>query len=206
MKTCSVTGCPNKYRSIGLCSSHWKINKKYGTPTPTCWCGEFAQTNGGKNGGYATCVEHSLADRFWEHVDIKTDEECWEWTGSKTTAGYGHMYWDGEQRYAHRLSIELSGRDLPKGWHACHTCDNPGCVNPQHLFPGTPRTNVQDMVSKQRHYHGDNHHNAKIKKTDVVIIRQLAEDGVFLTRIAEQFGVTSGYISEIVSHRKRHIG
>jgi len=202
-KTCKVSGCENKYRAIGLCGTHWKINKSYGTPTPLCHCGEPAQTNGGNMGASKLCKTHTLTARFWNYVDIKTDKECWLWVGSKTEAGYGLIYWKDELKYAHRLSIELSGRHIPTRWYACHTCDTPACVNPNHLFAGTPRTNVQDMILKGRHSHGDSHHNAKITDEEVLIVRQLAEKGVFLSDIAEQFGVTPGYVSEIVSNRKR---
>ena len=202
-KTCKVSGCENKYRSIGLCSTHWKINKKYGTATPLCWCGEPAQTRVGSYASSLLCKSHTLTERFWGYVDIRNPEECWEWKGTRTAANYGLIWWNDGLQYAHRLSLELDGRPVPVRWHACHTCDNPPCVNPNHLFPGTPRTNVQDMILKGRHSHGDSHHNAKITDEEVLIVRQLAEKGVFLSDIAEQFGVTPGYVSEIVSNRKR---
>jgi hypothetical protein len=206
MAACSISGCDNKLRSRGLCSSHWKINKKYGTPTPICWCGEPAQTFAGNKGASVFCKEHALLNRFWGYVDVKSDEECWLWVGSKTTAGYGVMLWDGVEKYAHRISLELDGRPVPFRWHACHTCDTPSCVNPKHLFPGTPRDNVQDMVSKKRHHYGERAYNARLSNGDVRSIRQMAEDGIFLTDIAELFGVTAGYISEILSNRKRQLG
>ena len=206
MKTCTISGCDNKLVTKGLCSSHRKINKKYKTPVPLCWCGEPAQTNGGRKGASFLCKDHTLTARYWEYVDLKSENECWEWTGSKTAAGYGLIYWNNELQYAHRLSLEFDDRPVPTRWHACHTCDNPSCVNPKHLFSGTPRDNMQDKVSKGRHTFGENHPNSKLTKEDVSTIRQMADEGILLVDIASAFNITAGYVSEILSNRRRHLG
>jgi hypothetical protein len=203
MRTCSISGCDNKLRSKGLCSGQWKINKKYGTPTPLCWCGEPAQTFAGNKGASKLCKEHTLTFRYWEYVDIKGEDECWEWTGHKTSAGYGLMYWQGELKYAHRLSLEFDGRPVPTRWHACHTCDNPPCVNPKHLFPGTPHDNSKDKVAKGRHSYGENHPNAKLTDTDVAEIRRLASEGVWQSDLARMFNVNSCHISKLVAGLER---
>lgn len=203
MKTCTISGCNNKLRSKGLCSAHWKIDKKYGTPTPLCWCGEPAQTNAGSKGASRMCTIHTLTSRYWEYVDVKNEEECWEWIGTKTAAGYGVIYWENQLRYAHRLSLEFDGRPVPSRWHACHTCDNPPCVNPKHLFPGTPHENVKDKVSKGRHIYGENHPNSKLSDTDVLEIRKLASEGVWQSDLAKQFNVHHSHISDIVAGLKR---
>lgn len=204
MKKCSVTGCNNKYRSIGFCSTHWKINKKYGTPIPLCWCNEPVQTFAGNQSASKMCKEHTLLERFWENVDIKGEDDCWEWQGSKTPAGYGLFYWNDELKYTHRLSLEFKGEAIPPRWHACHKCDNPSCVNPNHLFIGTPRDNMLDKVSKGRHTFGENHPNAKLTNAEVLIIRDMAEDGVFFSDIAKTFGVSNSHISTIVARLRRY--
>ena len=149
------------------------------------------------------CKTHALLERFWENVDVKGEEDCWLWNGSKTAAGYGVIYWSSDNTYAHRISIELDGRVIPARFHACHTCDNPPCVNPKHLFVGSPRDNMLDKVAKNRHTYGETHPAAKLTDNDVVKIRQLALENVILGDIAKQFKISVNYVSELVTNKKR---
>lgn len=205
MRRCSVSGCDNKYRSIGLCGTHWKINKKYGTPVPTCWCGEFSQTNTGRFKPTTLCKLHSFLERYWENVHIKSDDQCWEWTGTRTGAQYGTIYYDGELRYAHRMSLELDGRPVPPRHHACHTCDNPPCVNPKHLYPGTPMDNVRDKQERGRQPKGDNHYATKLSDQDVINIRKAHANGAWQSDLASKYGVDPSHVSDIINNRRRVI-
>lgn len=90
-----------------------------------------------------------LEVRFWSKV--KKTETCWEWTGATTPSGYGQIWNEGKAHLATRVSYELwAGKPWPIGLLACHHCDNPICVRPEHIFPGTVRDNNLDAVSKGR--------------------------------------------------------
>lgn len=77
---------------------------------------------------------------------------CWLWLGSVTGSGYGVFIRDGNKWLAHRLALTIVNGPIPPKIFACHKCDNPSCVNPDHLFAGTAKDNANDMVRKGRHH------------------------------------------------------
>jgi hypothetical protein len=94
----------------------------------------------------------SLAERFMKKVSPEPNSGCWLWFGSIDRKGYGQIREAGgtRLRVATHVALELAGRTLSSGQQVLHHCDVPACVNPDHLFIGTPRDNTQDMLRKGR--------------------------------------------------------
>lgn len=91
-----------------------------------------------------------LKQRFWSKVDVRSENECWEWQAGKSH-GYGTFKLGVDQPAgAHRVCYEITNGPIPEGFHILHKCDNPPCVNPKHLFVGNNKANVADAVRKGR--------------------------------------------------------
>lgn len=96
-------------------------------------------------------VREPLETRLHQHYVINEKTDCWEWQGGTNNIGYGFIRDGDRMRTAHRVSYEVhNNTKIPKYMCVCHTCDNPLCVNPQHLWLGTRKQNYDDMVSKGR--------------------------------------------------------
>jgi len=139
----------------------------------------------------------SLAERFWSKV--RKGPGCWEWTGTKSS-GYGYIIRGAtgtKSERAHRVSWELHMGSSPGALHVCHKCDNPGCVNPDHLFLGTMSENILDAYNKGRKVKGENHPWARLGLADVLKIREAVSNGDSQRNIAKAMGVTQTTISMI---------
>jgi hypothetical protein len=89
--------------------------------------------------------------RFWKKINVKKPKDCWEWINStRGSLGYGQFRIGSRICDAHRIALELKSGPLKKGRYVCHTCDNPKCCNPYHLFGGTQKENMDDMTNKGR--------------------------------------------------------
>jgi hypothetical protein len=134
-----VADCDRAARSGGLCNRHYENLRLYGDPIPQ--------------------RDRPLAERIREVGWTVTPSGCWEWNGARNEHGYGlfrALRQGVEGARAHRIVYEhLTGVTIPDGKVLRHKCDNPPCVNPAHLIPGTQQDNIDDMVARRRHYqHG----------------------------------------------------
>lgn len=93
-------------------------------------------------------IRTNTAESFWARVDKSA--ECWEWTGARYSQGYGAFCYLGRQWHTNRLAWLFTNGPIPDGLQVCHTCDNPSCCRPDHLFLGTQTENLQDASSKGR--------------------------------------------------------
>lgn len=157
--------------------------------------------------------------RFWDKV--KKTDQCWLWLGGKDKKGYGKFSVgpshkeDGTRRNsmvsAHRFSYELEGGSIPSGpgFHGVcvlHSCDNPSCVRPSHLFLGTNADNVHDMDTKGRRItvakKGSGHANAVLDEDSVKeIVRKNRYEGISQAQLSRDYGVCASTVNHIFTGR-----
>lgn len=131
-----------------------------------------------------------------------------EWTGARSSGGYGELKHEGKRWAVHRLSYELNVAPIKKGLIVIHLCDNPRCVNPDHLAMATHKANMADMKIKGRAPHGSKHPASKLTPEDVATIREFSSKGMSNSALAKRFGVAPCTISKVVtgySYRREHV-
>jgi hypothetical protein len=148
-----------------------------------------------------------LEERLLEKAIPEPNSGCWIWMGSTTFVGYGGM-WDGIKfQKAHRISYLIYKGPIPSTHHVCHRCDNPYCINPDHLFLGTPKENSADSVAKGRrrhgHIYGEYNRSTKLKSREVFEILCAPETWGSGQILAQRFGVSNSTISAIRSRKSR---
>lgn len=140
---------------------------------------------------------------LWE-----TNEEtgCWDWLGPKKGLGksaYGQIWFKGKLWYAHRLAYHRYHGDIPEGMVVMHSCDNPSCVNPEHLSVGTQSDNLKDAAMKGRLAASYGEHNCKAKLTDagVIDIRKRREAGDRVADIARDYGISKPNTYNVINRK-----
>lgn len=141
-------------------------------------------------------------DAFWSRVDMTDQDGCWEWQGARTDRGYGvYAPLPGVLLRTHRVAYALHNNGIDDELFVCHTCDNPSCCNPSHLFLGTPKDNNDDKMAKGRHKSASGESNPQSKLT-AEKARLIYLDKRTNREIGQEFGVSSSLVSMI---RKRTI-
>jgi len=151
------------------------------------------------------------AKRFWESVDCSGGfDACWPWTGTRLPkSGYGSVTFLGRRTTAHRIAYELAtGIPIPDHLNGLHSCDNPPCCNPRHVYPGTQQRNLAEMRAKGRagdcRLFGEEHGRCVVSDADVAKIRRLrAETGISQPKLAKRFGIGQSQVSRILRGESR---
>lgn len=144
----------------------------------------------------------TLEERFWREVWPEPNSGCWLWSGA-IRDGYGRFRVGRKKITVHRYAYETLRGPIPVGLIVRHKCDNPACVNPDHLEPGTHVDNVADMDKRGRRSVGENMPWSKLTEAD---IKEIRSDTRTLRAIAAQYGVVHSVICRIKKLKKwRHV-
>jgi len=139
-------------------------------------------------------------DKFWSHV--KKTSGCWVWVGSKDGGGYGCFgsSWL-DERKSHRISWIIYNGEIPPDFWVLHKCDNPSCVNPEHLYLGTHQDNVQDKIKRERQSRMIGMRNGRsiLTPDDVIEMRKMYKRGDWSYRqLSWFFGVSQTQVARIM--------
>lgn len=189
MRICSIDACGSKHYGKGFCFKHYYRQYKHGSPVII--------KKGSRYPAFKTMKE-SLEAKFMKGKN----NECWNWTHATSNHGYGSFTFNGKRYIASRLAYEIYIGPIEKGHHICHKCDNPKCVNPSHLFSGTIKENMSDMVKKNRSAKGQNHSQSKLNDRQVKIIKKLIKQNRKNIEIAAKFNINRRTVNHIKSETR----
>lgn len=136
---------------------------------------------------------YNTIDDYWNQVDKTAANGCWEWTGQKNKDGYGCFQMNKQWMHTHRWAMHFVDKN-PSGYVVMHHCDNPKCVNPEHLSLGTQQDNIRDMHTKGRYVKP----KSKLSDLDLLEIRQ---SKLSLSKIAKKFDISTCYASNIRNYK-----
>ncbi|HNZ67149.1 MAG TPA: HNH endonuclease signature motif containing protein [Planctomycetota bacterium] len=141
---------------------------------------------------------------FWKKVDKKGEDECWEWTACKNKYNYGQFQINYKMYLSHRISWILENGDIPENYCICHSCDNPLCCNPNHLFLGTHKDNIADRDKKGRQAIRNGIKNGRhiLTEKEVLEIRQKYIPYKYSQqKLADEYGVCNQLVSCIINNK-----
>ena len=141
--------------------------------------------------------------RFWGKVQkTKNPNDCWNWLGYIFPNGYGGIKVNYKTQYAHRVAYEITFGEISSGLLVRHECDNPSCVNPNHLIVGTTQDNIKDKVKKGRQARGETAGLHKLTNQQAQEIRNIYSQGkISQHQLAKMFGISQAQIWKIVSNK-----
>lgn len=171
---CTAPGCVGKHHARGLCSKHYQVAERAGTLP----------------------ARLTLEDRSRKYSRLNAETGCIEWIGSKSKFGYGRVRVGENILSAHRAAWESVNGEIPDGLCVLHKCDNPPCINVDHLFLGTQADNVADMNAKGRQAVNKGEGNPRAKLTDEHI-KRIRQDVRLRSEIAIDYGISRVYVGSI---------
>jgi len=183
MRLCSIDACGSKHYGKDLCFKHYYRQYKHGNPHIV-------------KKGSRYPIFNTLKESFESKFEKGNVEKCWNWKGA-ISHGYGSLRFKGKHYIASRAAYEVYISVINDDLLVCHKCDNPLCVNPNHLFLGTELDNMKDMVSKNRSAKGSHHSQAKLNETSVKEIKKLLKQQLSHSEIAKLYDVKREAISKI---------
>ena len=147
-------------------------------------------------------TDEAIINSFMNRIVQKSNAECWPWVGGIGSFNRGMMRAEGRQQHSYRISYRIFADVIEDGLVIRHKCDNPNCVNPQHLIKGTQQDNVDDIYARNRNNHkpsiGSNNGRAKLNEKDVRNIKyELKYGAMNQSEIAREYEVSPKLISMI---------
>ncbi len=149
-------------------------------------------------------MQENIINRFEAKIEMIPECGCWIWMGAERSCGYGQIKINNKRYCAHRVSFEIYKGTIPAGLLICHRCDTPSCVNPNHLFLGTYKDNIQDAIHKKRWHHPGHGHGCNQKgecnfnvRLTVKDIEKIRNDNRSFVVIANEYGISAVHASRI---------
>jgi hypothetical protein len=193
-KRCCIVGCDHPYVARGFCDKHYRF-----------WLGN--RTDRAYTRLYLA-DKNGIKEFLKKNVTVD-DNGCWIWQRLRNSSGYGFKRIENKSYLAHRLSAYVFNNfDLQSSLFICHTCDNPSCINPSHLFVGSQSENMLDMHRKGRHptLYGSKQKLAKLNEEKVQFIRKRLREGEKQSVLAAEYGVDRSTISSVwIGRQWKHV-